>query len=67
MHYGVCENGECRRFKVLSDDRPAARQDFFSFFLQVVYDFLTALMSSVSSRTNLLENDYHNLKGLINQ
>ena len=32
MHYGVCENGECRRFKALSDDLPAARQDFFLFF-----------------------------------
>ena len=66
MHYGVCENGECRRVKALSDDLPAARQDFFSFFSQVVHDFLTALMCSVSSRTNLLEKDYHNLKGLIN-
>ena len=67
MHCGVCENGECRRFKVLSDDHAAARQRFFSFFSQVVYDFLTALMCSVSSRTNLLENDYHNLKGFINR
>ena len=32
MHYGVCENGECRRVKALSDDLPAARQDFFPFF-----------------------------------
>ena len=32
MHYGVCENGECKRFKALSDDRAAARQSFFFFF-----------------------------------
>ena len=32
MHCGVCENGECRRFQVLSDDRAAARQRFFSYF-----------------------------------
>ena len=32
VHYGVCENGECRHFKVLSDDRAAARQSFFFLF-----------------------------------
>lgn len=45
---------------------PCCKTRFFSFFSQVVYDFLTALMCSVSSRANLLEKDYHNLKGLIN-
>ena len=39
MNYGVCENGECRRVKALSDDLPAVRQDFFPFFHKLCTTF----------------------------